>query len=102
MTFNNFRTFNLAVNFYHLVSKLKLTRHLQEQLNRAASSVALNLAEGNSRLTRADKVKFFNISYSSLKECRAILLLAQNRNAKINSDLDILAAHIYKLIKSWG
>jgi hypothetical protein len=51
-------------------------------------------------------MKKLAISYSSLKECRAILLLAQkeklDRNSKIDSDLDILAAHIYKLIKKLG
>ena len=101
MTANNFRTFNLAVNFYQTASKLKLTRHLQDQLSRAASSVALNLAEGNARRTKADKVKFFNIAFASLRESQAILILANNRNNQIAELSDNLAAHIWKLIKSW-
>lgn len=97
---NNFRTFALAVNFYQSVLKLKLTRHLQDQLQRAASSIALNLAEGNSRRTKADKVRFFNIAFASLRECQAVLVLAQHKNQSIDSQLDKLAAHIYQLIKS--
>ena len=98
----NFRTFDLAVNFYHSVAKLKLTRHLEDQLQRAASSVALNLAEGNGRRTKAEKVRFFNIAFASLGECQAILMLTHQKNPALEATLDKLAAHIYKLIKSWG
>jgi four helix bundle protein len=90
------------VNFYHSVTKLKLTRHLEDQLQRAASSIALNLAEGNARRTKADKVRFFNIAFASLKECQAVLMLSHQKNPSIDEILDKLAAHIYKLIKSWG
>jgi four helix bundle protein len=46
-----FRTLDLAVEFYSLVENIKAPSHLKEQLLRAASSVPLNLAEGNAKFS---------------------------------------------------
>ena len=69
----NFRTYKLAVEFYHRTQNLCLVRHLQDQLSRAASSVAINLAEGHGRKTMADRKRFFQMAFGSLRECQAIL-----------------------------
>jgi len=45
----DFRTYQIAVEFYRLCTAIKLPRHLKDQLQRSASSVALNLAEGSGR-----------------------------------------------------
>ena len=42
----NFRTFDLAVAFYRACKKLSFRSHVKDQLERAAYSIALNLAEG--------------------------------------------------------
>jgi len=42
----NFRTYQLAVQLYRQSAVLKLPAHLRDQLLRAASSAALNTAEG--------------------------------------------------------
>ena len=96
----NFRTYTLAVLFYRQVLTLKLSKHLRDQLHRAASSVVLNLAEGSGRETRADQGRFFTIAFSSLRECQAILDLAVPTGAPLVGSADILAAHIYRLIQS--
>ena len=98
----NFRTYNLALSFYRRARTLRLPTHLREQLNRADSSVALNLAEGAGRSTRADQNRFFSIAFGSLRECQAILDLAETTEESAAKDADILAAHIYRLIKSKG
>ncbi len=95
----NFRAYNLAVEFYRSTKTLSLPSHLKEQLKRASSSIALNLAEGSARYTQADKRKFYNIAFSSLRECQAIIELADCDNTKIDSLADFLAANIYKLIQ---
>jgi hypothetical protein len=41
----NFRTYQLAVQFYRQIKRLKLPAHLSNQLLLAAHSIALNLAE---------------------------------------------------------
>ena len=78
----------------------KVERRLRDQLLRAASSVALNLAEGAGRSSRADQRRFFSIAFGSLRECEAILDLALSSNEDLSLFADKLAAHIYCLIKS--
>ena len=96
----NFRTFNLAAHFYQLSQGLKLPRHLSDQLKRAASSVALNLAEGRGKATLADQLRFFHIAMGSLRECQAILILANLQSSTYWIELDLVAASLYKLIKN--
>lgn len=95
----DFRTFNLAVEFYQLSRTLKIRGHLKEQLGRAASSIALNLAEGRGKPTIRDQLRFFSIAMGSLRECQAILILAGLRGSGQWKALDVLGAHLHQLIK---
>ena len=73
----NFRTFNLSVDFYQECEKIKLPRHLKDQR------------------------KFFQISLGSLRECQAVLILAGfSRGSKVYELSDMIGAYLYKLIKS--
>jgi four helix bundle protein len=57
---------------------------LTSQTNRAAVSVAANLAEGSSRTSRKDQAHFSQIAYRSLMELACLLIVAM--------DLEFLAA----------
>ena len=46
---------------------------LRDQLERASSSIALTLAEGNARRTRRDRLHFFSMAQGSAMECAAAL-----------------------------
>src|SRR4051812_43473003 len=72
----NFKTFQLAVTFYRQARSLKLPRHLHDQILRASSSIALNLAEGRGKPTLKDQLRFFNIAMGSARETQAALILA--------------------------
>ena len=96
----NFRTYHLAVEFYHLAQQLKLPRHLKDQLDRASSSVVLNLAEGAARGTKLDQRRFFHIALGSLRESQAILDLVLTSPKETQDCLDKLAAHLYRLVKN--
>jgi four helix bundle protein len=52
---------------------------LVDQLNRAALSIATNLAEGNGRFTIPDRWNFFTIARGSAQECVPLLDVAQRR-----------------------
>ena len=96
----NFRAYQLALDFYRQARCQKLSSDLSSQLTRAASSVALNLAEGHGRQTKADQRRFFTIAFGSLRECQSILDLASSPTPQSVECADILGAHIYKLIKA--
>ena len=96
----NFRTFNLAVEFYRLQRELKLSRHEQDQCQRASLSIALNLAEGRGKPTRRDQVRFFSIAMGSVREVQAILIINRLENSAYWTCLDKVAASLYKLIRN--
>jgi len=53
-------------------------RALADQLRRAATSAALNVAEGASRASYRENRKFLDTARSSLKETRAILEISRD------------------------
>jgi len=44
-----------------------------DQLDRASTSIPLNIAEGNGKFTSADRCRFFDIARGSALECAACL-----------------------------
>lgn len=95
-----FRTLELAIDFYDKAEQLSLVGHFKDQLMRASSSIALNLAEGNAKISVKEKKRFYQMSYASLKECQTIFQLIKNTDKNVEQAADQLGAHIYKLLKS--
>ena len=48
------------------------------QFQRAAVSIPANIAEGYKKLSKADKLRFLNISQGSLEECRYYIILSRD------------------------
>ena len=96
----NFRTFEIAVSFYHLATSLPVKRPLKDQLHRAALSIPLNLAEGRGKPTMADQKRFFHIAMGSVRECQALLIIGNLQATDAWTTLDSLAAHLYRLIEN--
>jgi four helix bundle protein len=78
---------------------------LADQLNRAALSIAANIAEGNGRFTKADRRNFFGIARGSVQECVPLLelaarqkLLVPDRHQQLKSDLEETARMLSGLI----
>ena len=53
---------------------------LTSQFQRAAVSIAANIAEGYKRLGKDDKLRFYNYSQGSLEECRCYIYLSMDFN----------------------
>jgi four helix bundle protein len=56
-----------------MMQKLPKTIAVRDQLDRASTSIALNLAEGNGKFTPPDRCRFFDIARGSALECAAAL-----------------------------
>ncbi|HPX05072.1 MAG TPA: four helix bundle protein [Tenuifilaceae bacterium] len=51
---------------------------ITSQIRRSAVSVPANIAEGYKRLTKPDKLRFFNIAQASLEETRYYVILCRD------------------------
>lgn len=69
---------------------------LTSQCNRAAVSVAANLAEGTSRKSKKDQAHFSEIAYSSLTELACLLILCRDV-ALISDDSEAVRILIEKV-----
>ncbi len=96
---SNFTTLKLAIKLHLKCQKLKMKSYLKDQLERASSSVALNLSEGNARHTTADRKKFFVIAYASLKEVEVVLMLCGLENSDVHRHVHSVGGSIYRLIQ---
>jgi four helix bundle protein len=80
---------------------------LADQLNHAALSMAANIAEGNSRFTKADRRNFFGIARGSVQECVPLLelanrqnLLSEEQHRQLKADLEEVARMLSGLINA--
>lgn len=94
--FEKLEVYQKAVNFAERIARLtwkfpRRTYYLTDQLNRAALSIAANLAEGNGRWHKPDRKQFFWIARGSAQECLPILEICQR--------LELLDKQMYQELK---
>ncbi|MEK6579660.1 MAG: four helix bundle protein [Bdellovibrionota bacterium] len=65
MSLKTFRTYQLAVEFHLACKGLRLPGYLKDQILRASSSVALNVAEGSAKPTAPDQRRYYAIALGS-------------------------------------
>ncbi|TAH40727.1 MAG: four helix bundle protein [Bacteroidetes bacterium] len=75
-----------------------LDRNLKDQLRRAAISIILNIAEGSSRFSYADRKNFLVISRGSAFECIAVLDIISLSTKKIFSELENILEEVSKIL----
>lgn len=80
--------------------------NLSDQLRRACTSVTLNIAEGNGRMTTRDYIKFLKISAGSLNEMEAIAeiaigqkMISEPHFQKFTKHIDTTRWKLLRLIK---
>jgi four helix bundle protein len=71
-----------------LVEETGLTGHMRDQLERAAASIPLNIAEGNGKFAPRDRRRFFETARASAFECAGCLdvLLARQAISEEHAD----------------
>jgi four helix bundle protein len=110
--FEKLIVYQKAINFSDKVCQTTQTfprgfYFLVDQLNRAALSIATNIAEGNGRFTTRDRKNFFGIARGSVQECVPLLELAarrglieRNSHQQLKADLEEIAKMLSGLINS--
>ena len=108
--FEKLKVYQKAVSFADAVAALSQDfprgfGFLADQLNRAALSIATNLAEGNGRFTKPDRKNFFTISRGSVQECVPLLevarrrgLIDESKHEALYQDLETIAKMVSGLI----
>jgi len=108
--FENLEVYQKAIAFADEISDLtedfsKGNYYLADHLNRAALSIATNIAEGNGRYGKADRKNFFRISRGSAFECVPILelckrkkLIGEEKNKALKDNLDEICKMLSGLI----
>ena len=71
---------------------------LSSQFQRAAISVAANIAEGFRKSGDKDKMRFFNIAQGSLEECKYYEILSHDLEYGNKSDLDQVSEETSRLL----
>src|SRR5262245_56414254 len=95
----NFKAYQLAKQLYQECQKAKINSvGMRDQLLRAASSVALNLAEGSAKRSEKDRARFYEIALASVREVQAILDL--QGMGYLQAQADCLGAYTYRLMKA--
>ncbi len=91
---------SLSSDIYSITSKWPpiYKFSLIDQLNRAALSIPLNIAEGTSR-TNKDFQHFLSIARGSCFECIPLIEIAKNKQILAESEYIILRQRIYDIAK---
>ena len=99
------KQFNSSVSLF--LEHTKVSKNKKDQLERAAFSIMLNIAEGTGRFTKPDKRNFYIIARGSAFECVAIFdylydqkIIDQEMFKEFYSSLEEISKMLYALIKT--
>jgi four helix bundle protein len=74
---------------------------LTSQFRRAAVSIAANIAERFKKKSNKDKIRFYNMSQSSVEECRYYLILSKDLKYGENHHLSQLIIEVSKILDAY-
>ena len=92
-----------------IFASLKASDSTRSQLERASTSIPLNIAEGNAKSSKKDRARFWRIALGSTLECAAILdvlvvrgIKTEKETAQGREHLERIVAMLIALLKSLG
>src|SRR3989338_7001740 len=99
--------YDLVLDIYRVTNKFPESERLNivSQMNRAGTSIPLNIAEGCSRYTKNGFLQFLSYSYGSCRELEVLILLSKDLNYisyeefnLLNDKINYLGAMIFSFI----
>ena len=91
-----------AIHFVSSVTELlkKVPRSLPvyNQLERASTSIPLNIAEGNGKFTARDRCRFLDIARGSALECSACLDILQVRKILLAEEVESCKHSLLRIV----
>ncbi|MBI4836705.1 MAG: four helix bundle protein [Candidatus Abawacabacteria bacterium] len=101
-TFEGFPVYLLAEEFYLAVlgsclRNYKIVPEIRSQLQRASSSILLNLAEGAGKYSKKDKKNFYVITRGSIHECVAIIRIIRLEGKIEDTNYMILYTKLHQI-----
>jgi four helix bundle protein len=81
-----------------ILERAKKSSPLHDQLDRARTSILLNIAEGNGRFTAPDRCRFFDTARGSTLECAACLDLLAVKNVIDPKELTHAKQQLEKIV----
>ena len=101
------RALDLLARIDDIIEQLPPARaHLKDQLDRAATSVVLNIAEGAGEFSPADKQRFYRMARRSATEAAAVLDILSRRGAvaavKLRPARELMVRVVSMLVKMAG
>jgi four helix bundle protein len=92
--------YRVALQFLAMVPRLVPARgaaDLRDQLERASSSIVLNLGEGAGRVSKSDRARFF--ARGSTTECAALVDVIRVRGMASPSDCTLARALLVRIVQ---
>jgi len=71
---------------------------VKDQLDRAATSIPLNIAEGNGKFSGKDRARFFEIARGSAVECSACLDVLVAREMAVASEMEPAKMQLVEIV----
>lgn len=104
--YNKAKAFNIIV-YRYLQEHVEISNSIKDQLRRASLSIMLNIAEGSSRFSKADRKNFFVIARGSAFECAAVFdflitqhLITEELYKEFYGNLEELSKMLFAMIKN--
>ena len=89
------KTFHVVCK--NLILAKKLDTYVKDQLGRASLSVALNIAEGSGKFSKADRRNYFTTARASVFECVAVLDILSDQSTISTEEFDMLSKNADEL-----
>jgi four helix bundle protein len=95
---------SLAFNGWvgELLPSMEAKAAAKDQLDRAATSVLLNIAEGNGKFSKRDRARFFDIARGSALEAAASLDVLVSRKLITNAQISSAKEQLVQIVNMLG